>query len=439
MKATSLQTRVAIRDAAQAGRSDHQISADLQISPATVRKWRRRIQAGPGLGSRLGRPRRGALSSFPGEVVAALRSWREAHPGWGPNTLLAELRRTERWVDQPLPSRAGIGRWLQQEHLARPYQPHTALPPTCVSPTQACHEEWELDARGQEPVPGVGVVSLIEINDLFSRVKLLSYPAVLGHERAQRRPTTEDYQLALRWAFTQWGLPDRLAVDHDSVFFDNRNPSPFPTRFHLWVLALGIDLTFGRAGQPRDQAVTERSHQTWYHQVLEGQSFVSQTQLWQQLRARGDFLNRDLPCASLGDRPPLVAHPEATTPRRRYRPEYEAHLLDLTRVEAYLAKGSWFRWTSSSGSIKLGQASYFLGPAWKRTEVQVSFDPTTHHLVCVGPDLERRLPLKGLTGSTLMGQMGALVRLQDFQLALPFSWQDWQQVQISQLLTGTTL
>lgn len=438
MKATSLQIRVAIREQAQAGIPDRQISQAVQISRATVRKWRRKINAGQGLGSRMGRPGAGALSSFSPDLVARLRRWRQAHPGWGPNTLLAELMRSDLFRRQAWPSRAGIGRWLQQEHLSRPYQVHTDLPRACVSPAQACHEEWEMDARGQDPVAGVGVVSLIEVNDLFSRVKLISYPALLGTQRAERRPTTEDYQLALRWAFTQWGLPERLAVDHDSVFYDNRNPSPFPTRFPLWLVALGVELTFGRPGQPRDQAVTERSHQTWYQQVLQGQSFASQEHLWQALQARVLFLNQALPCASLDDLPPLIAHPEATHPRQLYRPDYEAHLLDLERVEAYLTQGTWFRLTSAVGTIRLGQTTYSLGSAWKRREVQITFDPGPRQWVCVRPGMERRLPLKGITPAILMGEMGSLLHFKDFQLALPFSWQEWRQSQLGLLLTGTT-
>ncbi|MEW6649705.1 MAG: hypothetical protein AB1453_05890 [Chloroflexota bacterium] len=127
-----------------------------------------------------------------------------------------------------------------------------------------------MDARGYEKIPDIGVITLINVNDVYSKAKIFSYPCWLGRQRASRHPETEDYQMLLRLCFTEWGLPDRLAVDHDSVFYDNLSKSPFPTRFHLWLLALGIELTFGRMGQPKDQAMTERSHQTWQHQALDG-------------------------------------------------------------------------------------------------------------------------------------------------------------------------
>lgn len=63
-------------------------------------------------------------------------------------------------------------------------------------------------------------------------------------------------------------------------------PYPFPTRFHLWLLALGVTLQFGRLDRPTDQGVTERSHQTWDSQVLEGAVFEHYHALWQALDKR---------------------------------------------------------------------------------------------------------------------------------------------------------
>ena len=149
---------------------------------------------------------------------------------------------------------------------------------------------------------------------------MLSYPCWLDTQRAERQPTTEDYQLLLRLAFAEWGLPDRIAMDHESVFYDNGTKSPFPTRLHLWLLALGVPLVFGRMGRATDQGMTEPSHQLWAQQVLVRQSFADWEVLCQTLRQQRDFLNTRLPCASLGKVPPRVAYPEAQVPRRLYRP-----------------------------------------------------------------------------------------------------------------------
>jgi transposase InsO family protein len=420
-----------------AGKRDTEIAEQLKMSRSTVGKWRRRATQGQGLGSKMGRPISGALGSFPATLKEQLRAWRDAHPGWGAKTLQAELKHSPQFAGQPLPSRATIGRWLKAVALTRPYQKHSELPGVPRS-AEACHEEWEMDGRGVESVPNLGYLSLIQINDVYSRVKIISYPCLLGPTCRSQRPKTEDYQLILRLAFTEWGLPDRLAVDHDGVFYDNRNPSPFPTRFHLWLIALGVQLTFGRVGRPTDQGMTERSHQLWDHQVLQGQTFDSQPDLFLALQTRRTFLNQCLPCATLGDVPPLEAYPQALTPRRFYRPDLEHNLLSLDRVFAYLADRTWFRLVSAVGSIKLAQMLYFFGPQWKHKQIEISFDPDTRMMICHTDEMEKRLPFTSLSIEFLMGELDPLVHLPHLQLALPFSSQDLRYLQLSRLLGTTT-
>jgi transposase InsO family protein len=334
-------------------------------------------------------------------------------------------------AEECLPARSSIARWLKENQMVRSYEKHSQLPAKVLSPTQACHEEWEMDARGYERVPGAGIISLIDINDVFSRVKLLSYPCWLGDERRKRFPATEDYQQALRLAFVQWGLPDRLATDHDRIFYDETSKSPFPTRFHLWLTALGIELVFGRMRTPKDQAVTERSHQTWDQQVLQGSRFENYQHLWKALGQRQVFLNQHLPCASLGELPPLVAHPEARFPRRPYRPEWETDLIDLEKVYAYLAKGQWFRKVSSLGSISIGGHIYHLGYSWRPdVYVELTFDPSDKCFLCSSPsDKQTRLPADWLTPVMLIGELKLVYQIPPFQFALPFSWKEWRALQ----------
>lgn len=366
MARTTFQDRMKIHQLAESGYSDRQIAQQVGWSVPTVRTWRRQAQrlGRKGLCARLGRPATGVISTFPAAVGQTLRAWRTDHPGWGPKTLRTQLQ--SHFADPPLPSQASIALWLKQEGLTRSYQKHSPLPPLPALAAQAPHQLWQMDARGYQYMPEVGVIALINLSDIFSRVKLLSYPCYLGQQRASRHPTTEDYQVVLRLAFTEWGLPDRLATDHDSVFYDNLSPSPFPTRLHLWLVALGVELTFARMHRPTDQAIIERSHQTWYQQVVEGQQLSGWQALYDALKRRRDFLNHQLPCATLGERAPLAAHPGARLARRPYRPEWETELLDVSRVFSYLSQGRWFRLVSSAGTVAVGGQIYCVGRHWAK-------------------------------------------------------------------------
>ncbi|MGQ9627251.1 MAG: helix-turn-helix domain-containing protein [Anaerolineae bacterium] len=177
MRTTTLEDRMTILTLAQAGHKDADIAQRTGWSVRTVRKWRSRgeKQGRHGLTSHMGRPVTRAMSTFPPLVVEKLRALRQAYPGWGPMTLRTELE-DDVSLREPLPSRTTIARWLKQEGMTQPYERHQDLPPSVPTSVQAPHEEWEMDTRGYEKVPRVGVVTLINLNDRFSKVKLLSYP-----------------------------------------------------------------------------------------------------------------------------------------------------------------------------------------------------------------------------------------------------------------------
>lgn len=423
-RVTTLQERNEIMTLSQAGMTDKEIAQQLNWSQSTIRKWRRRghTRGREGLASQMGRPAKGALSTYPDKVRSQIRRWREAYPGWGAKTIEAQFHADSSWQHEAIPSVASIARYLEQAGLTRSYERHSELPQSPVQADIQAHQLWEMDAKGYQKVDSVGYVSLINLNDRASHVRLISYPCWVGKARWQRHPDTEDYQCALRLGFTRWGLPQAMQVDHGSVFIDNKSKSPFPTRLHLWLLALGVSLQFGRVGQPRDQAMTERSHQLWDAQCLQGQSYQDWHHLYHNLQTRRDFLNQQLGCRSLANQAPLQAHPEAQHSGRSYRPEWEQDLLDLTPVWQYLEQGCWYRKVAQSGTITLAQQVYYIGHTYAKQQVEIHFDAISQCLFI--QDMKgqpiRRCPIQGITVPLLMGHFYQHFNLPAFQFALPF-------------------
>ena len=435
---TTFQTRLEISEHTAAGLNDPQIATAVGCSVWTVRKWRRRAtqQGQVSLTSHMGRPARGPMSTFPNEVKEAILHLRNLHPGWGPTTLGIALKADVRWRDQPLPSRARIAALLKHAGLTRRYQPHHDLIQPPRVPLISPHQEWQMDAQGIMRVEGLGQVSLISVVDVVSRLKVESYP---GMETTN--PGLPDYQLTLRRAFLTYGLPETLTLDHGTVFYDNTTPTPFPTRLHVWLLALGIQVRFTRKRCPTDHAIIERTHQTMRAQALLGQTYPSPTALWKGLDKRREILNRHLPSPILSHQAPLEAYPEAIHSGRTYRPEWEEELLALERVYAYLAQGRWFRSIHSNGFFGLGGFRYYIGKCFAQCSVAVRFDPDTMALICLPEGSEETIPLasQGLTKAELMGELAALQALPNYQLALPFSLEAWRQLEYAHNLTGTTL
>jgi transposase InsO family protein len=348
---TTFQERLDITERAAAGQSDPAIAADLGCSIWTVRKWRRRgqQQGRTGLASHMGRPATGVLGTHSSALREAILQMRQAHRGWGSDTLLAELRLDPVWANQPLPSRARVAALLTAAKLTRRYHRHSDLPTPLAQSDDAPHDEWELDAHGHMPVQGVGSVCVISIIDVVSRLKVESYPCL-----DTTNPPLEAYHLMLRRALLSTGLPRRISFDHGTVFYDNTTPSPFPTRLHLWLLALGVDVCFTRKRRPTDHAKIERTHQTMPLQALLGQHWPDQTALWAGLDARRTMLNQHIPSRVLQGQAPLQAYPAAAHSGRSYRPEWETEMLDLRRVFQYLATCRWFRQIKSNGRVGIG-------------------------------------------------------------------------------------
>jgi len=434
---TTLQQRVAILEQATLGRTDPQIAASVGLAVATVRKWRRLGQrhGRSGLASTMGRPATGALGTVPVALRESIRRMRQDHPGWGPVTILAELQRTSAWADTPLPSRARVAAFLREAKLTRRYQKQRPLPQPAPSDPAQPHDEWQLDAQGVTTVTGLGSVCLINIADVVSRLKIESGPIV-----TRIQPATDDYFLMLRRAFASYGLPRRISFDHGSVFFDNTTASPFPTRLHLWLIGLGVEVSFTRKRQPTDHALIERTHQTLTWQALLGQTWTDQAALWTGLDERREVLNTILPSRALGQ-PPLTAYPTAEHSGRSYRPEWEAELLDLRRVGDYLASGEWFRQTNRHGQWSLGTHWYNLGRQFARQELAITFDQQTWEWICrpAGTDHPTRFAVKGLTKAALMGDLALVLALPAYQLALPFTREAWRQLELARSLADTTL
>jgi transposase len=433
---TPLEQRVVIWELAQRGQSDPAIAQQLGLSPSVVRKWRRRAQrqGRAGLGSHLGRPARGALSHWSPEVRESVRQMRRDHPGWGPLTLRTELARRPQ-PPQPLPSRARIAAFLKQEGLPRPYERHEYLAQPARGPEPAAHAEWQMDAQGVQVVAGVGRVVLINVGDPYTR--LLTDSLGCRHTAV---PSTDDYLLALRRAFLSFGRPYGLSLDHDRCFYDSTTASPYPTRLHLWLLALDVAVRFIGVRQPTQHGFIEHEHQIVTHQALDGQTFEPADALQPALDERRAFLNAAYPNRALGGQAPLQADPAAGHSGRAYAPEREAELLDPQRVYAYLAQHRWFRRTTDRGQFELGSYRYGLGVAWGQQTVQLTFDPQTLELLCQSEDGQqvRRLPAQGLTPADWMGQLQP-ERLPTYQLAFPWSLPACRLGLLCEAQAGTTL
>jgi len=420
---TTLDERVAIAERTSAGQSSREIAETLGRPLATVRKWRQRYnrEGRAGLSSQMGRPAAGALAQSPVGMKIAILELRDKHPGWGATTLRLELSKDARFAGQKLPSRARIAAYLKEQKKVRKYERHQELPEPEEQPLQRPHQEWEMDAQGVTTVTGLGKVSFINLLDIYSHVSVDSHACL-----HTSHPKAEEYQRVLRRAFVRYGLPEQISLDHDSAFYDNKSASPFPSRIHLWLIALGVQVRFIHKPPPLEHAHIERHHQTIEHQAFDGQTFADLSELQQRLQARILFLNQEYPTSALKGQPPLQAFPQARHSSRVYHLQSEEQLLNLQRVYDYLKSARWFRKVSSVGTFSLGGIVYNATTHFAEQTLEITFDPDTAKLICLPEKCETpfQVEVKELTKSTLMGKAAHLPGYAVHQLALPFAYPD---------------
>ena len=436
-KPTSLEERIEIGERWKEGQKDPAIAKAMGRSVWTVRKWRRKfqIEGRSGMSSKMGRPPTGALSQCSSEIRQKITTLREEHSGWGPITILTELEKDTVFSEMKMPSRSRIAAYLKQENYTRKYEKHSELPQPKEKKVKQAHEIWEVDAQGKLVLPELGTVSIINIKDLFSRLYVMSHPSM-----GTSHPGTKDYQLAFRRAFIERGLPEKVSFDHDSVFYDNASKSPYPSKLHLWLIALGISVRFIKKKPPAEHSVIERSHQTIEKQALDGQTFANSQMLEKSLAERRKFLNSSYPSRSLGGKTPLEACPEAAYSKREYRIEWEEDLLDMSTVFDYLSQGRWFRRTSSQGQFSLGANLYNIGYSFLKQTLEITFDALRNEFLCLSENgkKEFRFPAKGLTKSELMNEINPFLNSPEHQLQLPFSMTAWREARIATEMCGTT-
>lgn len=372
--------------------------------------------------SPMGRPAsQEVLSTFSSSIKEAIIAIRQKHPGWGARTIYAELKKDLRFSDYIIPSVRSIGYLLKDRCLVRSYDKHVPMPDSQPKIAQRAHQVWQVDAQGSFRLENIGPIAMINIKDVYSLIYCMSYPNL--KKSIYGSCSRLDYQCALRLAFMEWGLPEMIQTDHESIFHENKGKSPFPTQFHLWLIGLGIAKTFSRLYRPTDQAVVERMHQTMEKQAIQGHEYSNWKALFNFCQQRRKFLNQAFPCSTLDGQAPEQAFPEARHSGRYYHPMLEEQMIDINRIYTFLEKGKWYRSVSREKSITLGGIYYRIKKITKQRQVMITFDRKTL-MLSFHDDKEHlidKMPIKGIDKKTLIGD--AFWKLSNVQLELPLSWE----------------
>ncbi|MFP3607049.1 integrase core domain-containing protein, partial [Paraburkholderia sp. SIMBA_053] len=86
------------------------------------------------------------------------------------------------------------------------------------------------------------------------------------------RTTTQVVQEALEQAFHCYGLPSRINTDNGAPWGSPSAPGQL-TEFAVWLIRLGIHVSYSQPYHPQTNGKDERFHRTLKAEVLNGQHF----------------------------------------------------------------------------------------------------------------------------------------------------------------------
>lgn len=314
-----------------------QLCRQFGISPATAYKWLRRFQAHgvPGLQELSRRPHNSPARTTEA-IEKAVLTQRHKHPAWGGRKL---RRRLLDLGQVQVPSPSTITSILQRHHLLTDEESLKHKPWTRFEHPQP-NDLWQMDFKGDFAL-GHGRCYPLTVIDDHSRFAL-GMVACLNQR-------TETARTALVSVFRRYGLPWRLAMDNGTPWAAYRHGRTRYTDFSVWLIRLGIRLSFSRPHHPQTQGKNERFHRTMAIELLRDQLWASQQecqQAFEQWRAQYNLIR---PHEALGLMVPASRYcvsvrpfPEALLPI-----EYDAH--EITRK------------VGDRGQVKYQQRKFFIG------------------------------------------------------------------------------
>jgi transposase InsO family protein len=237
-----------------------ELARRFEISRKTAYKWLARARAGELPADRSRRPKsspqRAAMA-----LEAAIVDLRTAHPRWGARKLARVLHNRH---FPGVPALSTITDILRR---------HGLIEPSASAQRTACkrfehpspNDLWQMDFKGTIIV-GQGTCDPLTALDDHSR-----YNLVLRATTSQRG---EIVQNALTDAFRRYGLPRCINTDNGNPWGVPSGRSSDLSTFAIWLVRVGIHLSWSAPGHPQTNGKEERFHRSFKAEVLQGRTFV---------------------------------------------------------------------------------------------------------------------------------------------------------------------
>lgn len=278
------------------GLSVSELARRFGISRKTAYKWLQRAAAGEPMQDRSRRPQaspRRTADTLETQVVALRRQ----HPCWGGRKLARVLLNHGH---DPVPAPSTITHILRRHGLLSTdaegvplrWQRFEHAAPNAL---------WQMDFKGTVQL-GAGRCDPLTVLDDHSRYNLAL--------RAVPDMRTATVQAALTQTFRRYGLPLRMNMDNGSPWGSPSGDSYGLSHLSLWLVRLGIHVSFSAPAHPQTNGKDERFHRSLKAEVLNGSAFIDRAHLQRALDRWRTIYNQIRPHEGIA----------MAVPQARYRP-----------------------------------------------------------------------------------------------------------------------
>jgi transposase InsO family protein len=328
-----------------------QLCRQFEISPTTAYKWLARFQANGIQGlHELSRCPRHSPARTAAEMESAVIALRQEHPAWGGRKLRARLLALGH---TQVPSASTITSILQRHQLVSKDESDKHKPWTRFEHPQP-NDLWQMDFKGHFAL-GPGRCYPLTVLDDHSRFALGLVACTSQTAATTRR--------ALTAIFRRYGLPWRLTMDNGSPWAAHGYGAAHYTAFSVWLIRLGIRLSFSRPGHPQTQGKDERFHRTLAVELLRDRLWRDAQECQQAFEQWRTQYNLIRPHEALGH----------NVPASRYRASERSFPETLPAIEYDQAE--IVRKVGLRGQVKYQNRKLFVGNAFAR--LHVALRPTT--------------------------------------------------------------
>ncbi len=268
------------------GVSVAELARRFGISRKTAYKWLNREGAGESLSDRSRRPQLSPsqTSEVYEQAVVALR---QQYPSWGGR----KLHRVLLNAGHKDPPAASTITHILRRHGLIPEGASATQGPWKRFEHASPNDLWQMDFKGTIEV-GQRRCDPLTVLDDHSR-----YNLALRATPDMRGATV---QAALTDTFRRYGLPVRMNMDNGSPWGSPNGDSRGLSSFSLWLVRLGIQVSFSAPAHPQTNGKDERFHRSLKAEVISGRVFPDHARAQKAFDVWRDIYNTVRPHEGIG-------------------------------------------------------------------------------------------------------------------------------------------